>query len=217
MLEGANESTRWLASECSIEIFARASNASVASAIFSELTPAVYPELGPSYQDASLSARGGITPPWLSQYGRDSKASFSILFEALNGLKIFLTGIVGYIQAASDHLGFWGNADVMQALLVQNFTMCQKPEDKLTCAATNMAKALTKTFRDASYIAAQQSNPDASLADNMVAGQAFRFGKLCAYPLVLDFFARVGLGFEREHLDYTCCCDARDRDSPLEE
>lgn len=43
--------------------------------------------------------------------------------------------------------------DLLQAIYFNNFTNCANPEDKVSCAVMNMGRAMTKTFRDAPYIA----------------------------------------------------------------
>lgn len=180
MLANVSDPTKWIASECSLELCVRASRASVNSTVFSEETLRYYRAIGTSEHISDPVVYSGVnmTPFWLSEYGRTSSETFGIQYEPMTGLWSFLEGINGMIYAISDALLFYGNEDIMQALLVQNFTMCETPEDKLSCAVANMAKAMSKTFRDASYVAAQQSDSNASLTDNasiegVFLGQAF--------------------------------------------
>lgn len=180
ILANISDPTKWIASECSLELCVRASRASVESTVFSEETLKYYPAIGTSEHISDPDVYSGVNmmPSWLSEYGRSSPEAFGIRYEPMTGLWSFLEGIDGMVYAISDVLEFYGNEDIMQALLVQNFTMCETPDDKLTCAVANMAKALSKTFRDASYVAAQQSDSNASLTNNasiegVFSGQAF--------------------------------------------
>jgi hypothetical protein len=49
--------------------------------------------------------------------------------------------------------GNYATVDVIQSIYSRNFSGCAASDDHLSCGVRNMAKAMTKTFRDSTYIA----------------------------------------------------------------
>ncbi|KAJ9629514.1 hypothetical protein H2203_001888 [Taxawa tesnikishii (nom. ined.)] len=45
-----------------------------------------------------------------------------------------------------------GSSDALKAIYYGNFTNCENPADKVACAVGNVAKALSKSIRDAPYV-----------------------------------------------------------------
>ncbi|KAF2430014.1 hypothetical protein EJ08DRAFT_650015 [Tothia fuscella] len=61
--------------------------------------------------------------------------------------------------------------DMLQAIYLGNFTNCATPDDKLQCAVLNMGRAISKSFRDAAYVASGFSTTNPA-AGNTIAAKA---------------------------------------------
>jgi hypothetical protein len=101
-----------------------------------------------------------IGPPVNPSFGVYAGQRFGIPMIVFNSLTLFLGNIfAGYINQHSDDFIFYpsttptgSSMDLLQAIYFNNFTNCLNPEDKVTCAITNIGQAMSKTFRDSPYV-----------------------------------------------------------------
>jgi hypothetical protein len=80
-------------------------------------------------------------------------------------------------------------ADVIEAIWYGNISRCTAVEDHLTCAFTNIAKAMTKSLRDSAFTTTAIGSSDSNQLDGLDNGS---FGKLAAGNThVVTTFVRI--------------------------
>ncbi|KAK7734285.1 hypothetical protein SLS53_007935 [Cytospora paraplurivora] len=104
---------------------------------------------------------------------------FFLSYEAHVALMEFVADLFGgYYHTISD-AAEWGTndgvdnvyatIDTTQAIFYGDFSECNSQEDDhLTCAINNMAKAITKTFRDEAYINNSVAGGNLTIGENIV-------------------------------------------------
>ena len=181
MLEELNPNSRFVATECALEVVARGSNISIRSNKYSEL----YLNTSNDFVSDTINGKTVYTfrPSWLSDLGYDPSNNFTLGQDAWYAMLSFLTdAFTGYVWGASDNLEFTSGSlggtsattaqigsDVVQALFTQNFCNgnCEYPDDKLTILMRNVALAMSKTFRDAPYSLSTSSGSGGAVSDNL--------------------------------------------------
>lgn len=113
--------------------------------------------------------------------GVHSGQHFYLGYSAQRSIQYSLASVLeGTVVGASDDLAFgtYGSisSDVLQTLFIQNFTNCDTPDDRLSCAMSNIASAMSKSFRDSAYTSAKAAGFNASASDlhntaNMAVGR----------------------------------------------
>jgi hypothetical protein len=96
----------------------------------------------------------------------------SELFEGYTVLETGISPLIGIKSANSvPRFATW---DVLQALESGQMSQCRNGTDHLVCAATNVAKALTKSLRDSAYVVYGAGTPLGSGTSNgnVAAGDA---------------------------------------------
>lgn len=169
--------TRWEATECVLEPVVRRFRATVKENSYSDETLATW--TNPWIQlPSSASAGWYLTPPaswWPSsslpnntntQYSPES--SFVFEANAITSIDAFLRSIFSGQTSRSmmdlvfapastavyGGLSLYAGSDVLQTLGMGNITGCSDIlADRLSCAMSNVAAAMTKTMRDSAYIA----------------------------------------------------------------
>jgi hypothetical protein len=101
-------------------------------------------------EDLSVS-QGAMLPP-----------GFKFDDSASNALRIFVIYVFDGTFTAGADVALWATStdsldyaavDTTQSIFYGNFSGCAESDDHLSCGVRNMAKAMTKTFRDSTYIA----------------------------------------------------------------
>jgi hypothetical protein len=184
MTQAISNDTRWIATECSLELYVRSVNASVQNSIYQETTLATWSEI--TYNQTAIpGSKDGIyfsfVLPKNSSLGMKSENEFFIGYEGYSSMHYgLLSSFNGTVMGISDNLAFgeYGtiSSDILQALFVQNFTNCATPDDKLSCAMANVASAISKTFRDSALTNARAAGFNVSASDvrnraNMTVGR----------------------------------------------
>jgi hypothetical protein len=109
-----------------------------------------------------------LTPPVNPSKGVYAGQRFGIPRIALSSLNIYISSLLpGVAYQISDNFGFSssdsvspdsisttsnGNIDALQAIYTGNFPNCATPDNKVACAIENIAKAMSKSFRDAPLV-----------------------------------------------------------------
>jgi hypothetical protein len=103
------------------------------------------------------------------ELGAQSDSTFYFGYEAYEAIARLLGNINGTVSGVSDSLGFGSantiSSDILQTLFTQNFTNCGTPDDRLACMMTNVAAAVSKTFRDSALTSAIETGFNASASD----------------------------------------------------
>ncbi|PYI13750.1 hypothetical protein BO99DRAFT_477529 [Aspergillus violaceofuscus CBS 115571] len=173
--------SQFQATECSLEPTVYSFNASVQSNVYREEILAAW-----SRDMRAQSTKRGVMPPfkgsppgWGTAEGiMQPNQTFLITDTASSGLGTFLqylfagsyrvTGSKTRLQV--DQGTAYATADTIQALMSGNMTGCSmQTAEKFACAMHNVAAAVTKSFRDAAYIAVDSD----VAAANMTAGHGW--------------------------------------------
>lgn len=168
-----SRSTEYVATECALELCAAWVQDAVVN---STLTTVVQDWACTPAGDANYTL--SVPSSFLPQDDTYDSDDFYVVWEAANSLVGFITTIFqGSFYTISD-VAEWnkdGSAllsyaavDTMQSIWSGDFSGCRDGEDHLTCAVTNVANALTKTFRDAAYIKDGSSLADATTGETMI-------------------------------------------------
>ena len=172
-----NNDTRWIASECTLEPIVRSVQPSVRFATYTETTIDIWTQISwfgiaPSNVISNPNANvlyWGIQPPWGASKGMGKDQFFGLGYEAYSAIFVTLQQFfTGNVTEESDVFTFGGNQDVIESLFYGTFSQCATPSDKLRCAFENVARALSKSFRDSAFV------PGAGLGRN-VAGTLSNF------------------------------------------
>ncbi|RHZ60216.1 DUF3176 domain-containing protein [Aspergillus thermomutatus] len=143
------------ATECVLEPVVRSLNATVRNGTYQDRSLATWNQRS-SFSD-NKDAALLIQPPWGAEHGIQPNQSFSIGHMAYPAMLNFFRDLFGGYFEVQTNI-----RDTLQALVYGNITGCATDQpDKLRCAMTNVAAAMTKTFRDSAYIQAG-SDPEQS-------------------------------------------------------
>ncbi|KAI0543232.1 hypothetical protein GGR58DRAFT_509944 [Xylaria digitata] len=168
--------TQWVATECALEVFVRSSQASVQDSTYQETTLASWSDTVTAPWNTSFDAMyvGFTVPENISLgvhktdrfiLGRGAKASMYFgLLEWFNGTVIGSYGTPFTFDPVYGSSVGTTSGDIMGALMLQQYANCARPEDKFKCFMSNIASAMSKTFRDSAFNNAKYTN--ASGADN---------------------------------------------------
>jgi hypothetical protein len=141
-----NKSANIVATECQLTPY------------ISEFKPAV---IRSTYTEENVVNK--TLPPSATPFGEDDGEC-----QSLNALSMFLWAILsGSMDVVSDSISFipsntygsYATGDVLQAFFYGNFTGCPNPNDRLGCTMDKIARALSKSFRDAPVLATRVQNP----------------------------------------------------------
>jgi hypothetical protein len=132
------------------------------------LLPQAIHELFPESSDSVYV--GLQPPPWPKSSDSRDRETMGLSIMATWPVQLFFQELFhGSVATFSDNLGFFtgvGNEvrkalssasagaaqDVLQAILYGDLARCSPARDPMECAMENTVKALTKTFRDASFV-----------------------------------------------------------------
>lgn len=164
--------TKWHATECSIQPIIHSFNATVTNNIYNETTIATWETSWATWdQDLNISdselqkipAGMYFNPPWGLEQGITPNTSFMFSDLAASSLDTFFqdlfTGVwfMRSMYSSSfipSSLNMYAAPDFIQAMAIGNITGCDVGSmDKLQCAMENVAAAVTKSFRDSVFIA----------------------------------------------------------------
>ncbi|OGM45307.1 hypothetical protein ABOM_006429 [Aspergillus bombycis] len=173
--------TKWHATECSIQPVVHSFNATVQDNIYTETTIATWEKSQATWdsnRESNLPAGIYFEPPWGLEQGINPNTSFMFSGLAASSLDTFFQGLftgVWFMRSSYSSsflpgpLDMYAAPDFIQAMAIGNITGCDVGSlDKLQCAMENVAAAVTKSFRDSAYIKAD-SDPVGAL---MAAGRA---------------------------------------------
>jgi hypothetical protein len=167
-----SNNTQWIATECSLEPAVLSFQASVTEGVYSEIQLAEWTNsTDDNTSDNYTYFYVAMNPPWNQSLGMHQNQSFGIGVDAWLTINSFISGLFnGYVQAQqSQSMAFecgdfevYACTDTLQALFFANFSSatttasnpndyCQKYNDSLSCLISNMAAAMTKTFRDSAF------------------------------------------------------------------
>ncbi|EXJ57865.1 uncharacterized protein A1O5_12423 [Cladophialophora psammophila CBS 110553] len=163
--------TKWIATECSLEIYVRSVNASVRNAVYYETTLDTWSDTAlPDVAPNGLFLR--FIVPENHSLGVLEGDEFFLGWDAWDSIYYeMLPMFSGIVSGYLDDLDFGDDApgdaayNVLQALFIQNFTDCATPDEKLCCIMDNLAAAMSKTFRDSEYTKVQASRFNVSATD----------------------------------------------------
>jgi hypothetical protein len=162
MTQAISNDTEWIATECSLELHVRSVNASVRKSIYQETTLGTwsdvhFPKADPSTLIPSSIYTDNIywmfNVPENLRLGVSKNDVFAIGYYGYSSIRNNLRqSFNGTITGVSDSLQFGVpgtiSSDILQTIFVQDFTNGATPKHKLTCAMSNVASAMSKTFRD---------------------------------------------------------------------
>jgi hypothetical protein len=165
----------FLAAQCDVKIGVQAIQESIENSIYT-MTPIGFWQYGEStFSETSnetlLAWWQDMTKEWSSLPQDTTSTSpglvlppgFQIDITALAALTDFVADLFdGHLQGSPNGATWWGGdgeqsysyaaSDAIQSLGYGNISGCATEDDRLTCGVSNMAKALTKSFRDSAYI-----------------------------------------------------------------
>ncbi|OJZ83718.1 hypothetical protein ASPFODRAFT_35189 [Aspergillus luchuensis CBS 106.47] len=160
-----SNSTQWEATECSLEPIVRSFRPKIFHNHYSDKTQAIWIQhnMTTTY-NVHQSAGFNFTPEsWGPDLGvHQNPQSFILSGDARKSIFYFLTAIFsGQATRSATELFFdpldaswYAASDTLQALAVANISGCSEIlSERLSCAMDNVAAAMSKTFRDAAYVA----------------------------------------------------------------
>ncbi|KAE8153169.1 hypothetical protein BDV25DRAFT_127495 [Aspergillus avenaceus] len=116
-----------------------------------------------------------LQPPWGPEQGMQVNQTFVLGGLPINGLNTFFDhffvgamymGSWSHVTFTSGSSGIYAAKDFIQAMAVIDMTRCKtKSAEKLQCAMENVAAAMSKSFRDPQYIAADSDSNRAQMAN----------------------------------------------------
>ncbi|ROW16775.1 hypothetical protein VPNG_01631 [Cytospora leucostoma] len=174
--EMLNRSTKFVATECALQLCAEWVQDSVSNSTLS--TNVQRSECGWDYQ---LNVTSDFAPnlTWQSPWSQ-----FYLTYDAHISLMEFVADLFdGHYHTISDAAEWatndgdnnvlgrpvYATIDTTQAIFYGDFSECNSQEDDhLTCAINNIAKAITKTFRDEAYINNGVAGGNLTIGQNVV-------------------------------------------------
>lgn len=179
-----NNNTQFIATECSLQPIVRASSSSVRQNIYREATIVEWTEV--TRENNGVDARGivALSPPWQEEFGIPPATAYTISSNAWITLAEFLSVILnGHIEATGAVLEFtplktysktYATSDTLSAIFYGNFTspFCSSTsQSQFACAMHNICAAISKTFRDATYLSVNRDwrAANATTGNTMVA------------------------------------------------
>jgi hypothetical protein len=201
-----SKSTKFIATECALPLVVESWKSSVGQVNQTSADVSPYQEeLLDTWMDRMLDPLADdptytgdtlflmVNPKVNPELGVYKGQRFGIPLAAYNSLVLFLGDIFeGYIAQVSDNLIFNPSAsptgssmDVLQAIYFGNFTNCDTPEDKVQCAVWNMGRAMSKTFRDAPYVAGGVQKAKMTIGNTLV---PVTYIKITWYWILLPIF-----------------------------
>ncbi|KAJ5676650.1 uncharacterized protein N7477_002283 [Penicillium maclennaniae] len=169
--------TKYQAMKCNLSPIVRSLRAQVIRGVYHETTL-------DTWTNYTRESKGLLYPPWGPEKGMQYNQSFGISDDSLITFAEFIVELfTGYVQA--DHEGLYGfgyggigttnyaSIDCIEAIAFGNITGCEvNNASKLECAMSNVAAAMSKTFRDSAY-ADDESALSPLSGNNATNGQAF--------------------------------------------
>lgn len=159
-----NNKTQFIATECSLAPCVRSVQASIIRSIYTESAPNYWFEHGTNlYNDVTLN------PPWGPDLGVQEGQSFGIKYYPFEALNDYIASLFsGNFHLLSDTMTPKSSRpDILQSIFYGNFTDCDNPLDKVGCAVNNVAKAMSKSLWDMSYMS------NSTEGANMTIGETF--------------------------------------------
>lgn len=192
-----SSSTHWKAKECVLYPGVRRISARVLNGVYEEAIDKVHPGDAESasrmwtrwtnnYWNSSSIPWGDFVIvrrqplAWPSGPAGPKKTSFGLSREAVNGIMMFFHDLFhGSAAIAGDSLGFYiresgGSAstaatqDILQSILYGNIAGCSSDQDHMECALENVARAITKSFRDDAFIKFGYPKADMAIGNSLV-------------------------------------------------
>lgn len=180
--------TKWHATECSIQPIVHSFNATVTNNIYSETTIATWEKSWATW-DTDLNISESelqkiptgmyFSPPWDGNQGIAPNTSFMLSGLAGSSLDTFFQGLftgVWFMRSIYSSsfvpgpLNMYAAPDFIQTMAMGNITGCDEGSmDKLQCAMDNVAAAVTKSFRDSVFLGTDSGDP---VRARMAAGKA---------------------------------------------
>ncbi|KAL5342254.1 hypothetical protein BJX70DRAFT_410909 [Aspergillus crustosus] len=151
--------TTWAATECSIEPIIRSFRPTVRQTEYSDETLDVWIK----YENRTTpSSAYNFKPPWGPERGLQPNQTFEYSFLSHVALVQFLQTILsGYLGQSSTAAAYtadqpfaenYASRDILQAFGQGNIHGCDaEPVGRLSCSMQNVAKAISKSFRDSGY------------------------------------------------------------------
>ncbi|KAJ5169771.1 uncharacterized protein N7500_002554 [Penicillium coprophilum] len=163
-----NHESKWQAIECALKPIVRSFRAEVIEGTYQEETIGLWTN-GSITSDPDEIPGYYVRPTWGPDMGADPKKPFYITSQTILTIEIFLKDFFGGHARVSDNSvrfipqgdTLYAGTDLVQAISYGNLTGCEsKNVEKLRCAMENVAKAMSKTFRDNSFMPdIPQENP----------------------------------------------------------
>lgn len=177
MTQDISNTTKWVATECSLELQIRSVNVSVQNSNYYEETLATWSKIVYDQDRVVQGAPEGLyfsfVVPKDPSLGIHNPGDFYIGYNGHSSLQLsLLDNLNGTVFGFGDNLDF-GDAgtvasDVLQTLFVSNFTTCvDSTRDKMSCLMSNIAAAISKTFRDSALTAAKARGYNATTASSV--------------------------------------------------
>ena len=181
-----NHNSDFVATECTLEFCAQKLQDSVSQSQYQRSL------IGDPWCHANITGYDpnyfSLSPPWAPpEYttiwtGGNGEGQltldlhFGLERTAFESLVSFLGNIFsGSVYATSDvfdylpgRSGPGAGVDVVEAVYLGNFSSCSHSDDHLTCAMNNVAKAVTKSFRDSAYITNGAAGANMTRGETMV-------------------------------------------------
>lgn len=172
-----NNDTQWAATECTIYPCARRIGGETENNNYTETydtitNPGQAPvdswcEWVEADQDLLPAALGDVNvliqpPPWPAGSNASERLSLGLIDESCRSIEAFFFGAFnGSAIAMSDIFEFkagdipsYASSDILSAIYYGKFSGCNADnKDPIYCAMSNVARAMTKTFRDSAYVA----------------------------------------------------------------
>jgi hypothetical protein len=119
-----------------------------------------------SKEDLSMSQGKLVLPPGY-KFGNSASVALSKFMQSIfDGT--FSAGSDVARWATSVAVGEYAATDIIQSFFYGKFSGCAEFDDHLSCGVKNMAKAMTKTFRDNAYVAHGLSSANVAYGETQV-------------------------------------------------
>ncbi|OJJ29893.1 hypothetical protein ASPWEDRAFT_121856 [Aspergillus wentii DTO 134E9] len=164
VVHGRANTSRWQAMECSIEPVVHSFRPTVHENVYREEMLGIWNEGFLSIDRNMTNVTPGLyfQPPWGPEYGMPANGTFGVsapVWAAMTTLyKNMFSGyyseqVRSSVLYEARYPDMYAGSDVIQAFTHGNITGCNmNTVEKLSCAMHNVAQAISKSFRDASYV-----------------------------------------------------------------
>lgn len=165
------ETNTFIATECTLQPIVRSVNASVSNSRYEETTRKEW-DIATKFSNDTyypdVVFGSSLVPDWNEDLGNHAGQNFTISAFSRAAIADFMSTIFsGNVSSTSENLSYnrdkienYATEDTLAALLYGDISGCADPNTKrFECVMDNIARAMSKTFRDQAYVR-DKSTPD---------------------------------------------------------